>query len=192
MNKKNLSYAAIAIVFAGIGLYFSQQKTASAPVVAAAPAPAAVATAAPAATPDANPVQALYQQQLNDLAGKQQALAQWKGKALIVNFWAPWCGPCVREMPELSALQKEVAAKNIQVIGLGIDTPTNIAEFAKKTQITYPVYVAGMGGSDLSRQFGNKDGSLPYTVLIGADGQIKKTYLGALKFDQLRADLATL
>lgn len=195
MSKKNLvSYAAIAIVFAGIGLYFSQQKTASAPV-AAATAPAAVATTAPvtvAAAAPTDPVQALYQQQLNDLAGKQQALSQWKGKALIVNFWAPWCGPCVREMPELSALQKEVASKNIQVIGLGIDTPSNIAEFAKKTQITYPVYVAGMGGTDLSRQFGDKEGSLPYTVLIGADGQIRKTYLGALKFDQLRADLAAM
>jgi thiol-disulfide isomerase/thioredoxin len=189
MSKKNLiSYALIAVIFAGAGAYIAKQKTSPAPVAATA-APSAPAAPAVAA---ASPAQPLYDQQLKDLSGQTQALSQWKGKALIVNFWAPWCGPCVREMPALSALQKEVAGKNIQVLGLGIDSPENIAEFAQKVHIAYPVYVAGMGGSDLSRLFGDKEGSLPYTVLIGADGQIKKTYLGALKFDQLRADLASL
>ncbi|HEV7815225.1 MAG TPA: TlpA disulfide reductase family protein [Janthinobacterium sp.] len=189
MSKKNLiSYAVIALIFGGAGVYIAKQKNNPAPVVATAPASAPAASAVAAS----DPVQSLYDQQLKDLSGQTQALSQWKGKALIVNFWAPWCGPCVREMPELSALQKEVAGKNIQVLGLGIDSPENIAEFAKKVQIAYPVYVAGMGGTELSRLFGDKEGSLPYTVLIGVDGQIKKTYLGALKFDQLRADLASL
>jgi thiol-disulfide isomerase/thioredoxin len=129
---------------------------------------------------------------LPDASGAQQALAQWKGKAMVLNFWAPWCAPCVEEMPELSQLQKEYAGKNLQVIGIGIDSPNNIAEFAKKFNIAYPVYVAGITGTELSRQFGNKAGGLPYTVLIGADGQIKKTYLGRLKFEQLRADLAAM
>ncbi|MGO4468101.1 TlpA family protein disulfide reductase, partial [Pseudoduganella sp. RAF53_2] len=84
------------------------------------------------------------------------------------------------------------AGKKVQVIGIGIDSPTNIADFAKKFNIAYPVYVAGMSGTDLSRQFGNAQGGLPFTVLIGADGQVKKTYLGRLKFDQLKADLANL
>jgi peroxiredoxin len=85
-----------------------------------------------------------------------------------------------------------MAASSFNVIGIGIDSPTNLAEFAKKIKIAYPLYVGGMSGTDLSRGFGNTNGGLPYTVLIGADGQVRKTYLGKLKFDQLRTDLAAL
>ena len=95
-------------------------------------------------------------------------------------------------MPELSALAAKDGGKHFNVIGIGIDSPTNLAEFAKKTKIAYPLYVGGMSGTDLSRELGNTNGGLPFTVLIGADGQVRKTYLGRLKFDQLRADLAKL
>jgi peroxiredoxin len=78
------------------------------------------------------------------------------------------------------------------VVGIGVDTPTNIAEFATKYKIAYPIYVGGMNATDLARAFGNTNGSLPYTVLLGADGKVVKTYLGILKFDELRKDLATL
>ena len=132
----------------------------------------------------------LYGQTMNDLAGKPQSLAKWKGKPLLVNFWASWCAPCVSEMPELSALAAQDGGKHFQVIGIGIDSPANIAEFVKNTPVSYPLYVGGMGGTDLSRALGNTAGGLPFTVLIGADGQVRKTYLGRLKFDQLRADLA--
>ena len=179
MTKNNLiTCAVVALLFGAIGAYVGTRQHAAPP-----------AAAAPVA---ASPAQALFQQSLPDANGTSQALAQWKGKALIVNFWAPWCAPCVEEMPELSALQQEHAGKNLQVIGIGIDSPGNIAEFAGKFKIAYPVYVAGMSGTDLSRQFGNSAGGLPYTVLIGADGTVKKTYLGRLKFEQLRADLAAL
>jgi hypothetical protein len=61
-----------------------------------------------------------------------------------------------------------------------------------KVKVTYPLYVAGMSGTDLAREFGNTAGGLPYTVLIGADGQVRKTYLGKLKFEELKKDLAQL
>ena len=139
-----------------------------------------------------SPVAALYAQSMNDAAGTAHPLSQWKGKALVVNFWAPWCAPCVKEMPELAALATDSVAKNIHVIGIDIDSPTNIAEFAARLKVSYPLYVAGMSGTELSREFGNTSGSLPYTVLIDADGKIRKTYLGQLKFDQLKADMAAL
>ena len=137
-------------------------------------------------------VQRLYGMSLKDAAGKPQSLAQWQGKAMVVNFWATWCGPCVREMPELDALAKELGSKNIAVIGIGIDSQSNVAQFGNRLKISYPLYVAGMEGTDLARELGNAKGGLPYTVLIGADGSVRKTYLGELKFDQLKADLAAL
>jgi thiol-disulfide isomerase/thioredoxin len=134
----------------------------------------------------------LLAQQLPDSDGKSHALAQWQGKPLVVNFWATWCPPCVDEMPELSALQTELAPKGVQIIGIGIDSPSNIREFAAKYRIAYPLFVAGLTGTDLSRQFGNQNGGLPFTALIDKNGQIIETYIGRLKMDQLRADSAGL
>ena len=182
MKKSNvLGIAIIALIFGASGAWYgAHQKEAAPPLTSTVLAGVSA------------PVDKLFQQSLPDSKGIKQALAQWKGKPVLVNFWAPWCGPCVREMPELSALASSDAGKKLQIIGIGIDTQANIAEFADRMKVSYPVYVGGMEGTDLSRELGNSAGGLPYTVLIGADGQVKKTYLGQLKFDQLRADLATL
>ncbi len=171
IKKSVLATAAVAIVFGVAGAYVGLRD----------------APLAPAA-----PVASLYAQTMADAAGKQQALSQWRGQALLVNFWAPWCAPCVEEMPELSGLARGELGKKVQILGIGIDSPSNIAEFGGKLKISYPIYVAGMAGTELSRQFGNSSGGLPFTVLIGADGQVRKTYLGRLKFEQLKADLAAL
>lgn len=185
--QKNLAAIVfVALGFGALGAYFGLDKKPPPDLP-----PGAQTAGAPAAAP-AGPVPTLFAQTLPDAAGQPQALAQWRGKALLVNFWAPWCAPCVQEMPELSALQQEFSGKALQIIGVGIDSPGNIAQFAAKFKIAYPLYVAGMGGTDLMRLFDNSAGSLPYTVLIGADGQIKKTYLGRLKFEQLRADLKSM
>jgi thiol-disulfide isomerase/thioredoxin len=185
-NKQVAALVAVAVIFGALGAMFGSKKD-------AAPVTTTMAlTGGQAHTASTN----LYAQTLNDLSGKPQSLAQWKGKPLLVNFWATWCGPCVQEMPELSALANEEAAneasKRFNVIGLGIDSPSAMSEFAAKHNIKYPLYVGGMGGTELSRAFGNTNGGLPFTVLIGADGQVRKTYLGKLKFDELKADLAGL
>jgi thiol-disulfide isomerase/thioredoxin len=189
MMKKNLVLVVlVGLVFGGVGMFVGSRAPIGKPADAAANAPAAgsPAASAPAA------VQSLFAQSMADSAGGMQKLAQWQGKPVVVNFWATWCGPCVQEMPELSALQTELAPRHIQIVGIGIDSPTNIREFATKYKIAYPLYVAGMSGTDLSKQFGNQAGGLPYTVLIGANGQIVKTYLGKLKMEELRKDLAAL
>lgn len=185
MTKKNfLAMAAVALMFGGMGAYVGLNKN-------EAPVPL---TSSVAPNPDGAhaPVTALFALSLPDVGGHGQALSQWKGKVLVLNFWAPWCAPCVQEMPELSALAQDKAYPKVQIIGIGIDTASNITEFAAKFKIAYPLYVAGMSGTDLARSFGNGGGGLPYTVLIGADGQVRKTYLGRLNFDQLKADLAAL
>ena len=170
MKQSTVIIGVIAILFATAGAWYGNHR--STPLQ---PEPVAVA--------------ALFGQSLPDLADKPQALAQWRGKPLLVNFWATWCAPCVQEMPELSVLQTEIGESSLRIVGIGIDSAANMREFAKKLSITYPLVVGGMGGSELSRQFGNQAGGLPFTVLIGADGSIRKTYLGRLKIDEVRRDL---
>ncbi|PFH10662.1 peroxiredoxin [Collimonas sp. PA-H2] len=173
MKRNIFIFVPIALLFCAIGVYFGIQRN-----TPTAPENAAVA--------------ALFAQEIPDAGGKASSLAQWKGKPLVVNFWATWCAPCVEEMPELNALQGEIAAKNIQIIGIGVDSADNIAKFAEKYKISYPLYVAGTGATVLLRQFGNQSGGLPFTVLIGRDGEVKKMYLGSIKFDELRKDLSLL
>lgn len=176
MKPKVWLFALICVVFAGIGVYTGMHAASSATSLAAT---------APA-------VSNLFKQAMPDANGNAQSFAQWQGKPMVVNFWATWCGPCVEEMPALSALQTEVVPKHVQIVGIGIDSPSNIKEFAAKYKITYPLFVAGMSGTELSKQFGNRTGALPYTVLVSADGQIIKTYIGKLKMDELRRDIAAL
>lgn len=174
MNKRlTISAILIGLVFTGLGATLGAKKF--------EPAPAADTA-----------VQQLFGLTLNDSSAKPQAIKQWQGKFLVVNFWATWCKPCVEEMPELVELQKEFASKNVQLLGLGIDTPTNIADFTKKYQISYPVFAAGMDGTSLSQAMGNKAGGLPFTVLISPEGKVLKAYTGRLKMPELKADIQRL
>jgi thiol-disulfide isomerase/thioredoxin len=172
MKKNIVIFGLVAVLFAALGIVIGQRQVTP-------------------HTPEMSAVDNLLSQSMTDAGGKPQAMTQWKNKALIVNFWATWCTPCVDEMPELSALQTEIEPK-IQILGIGIDSASNIAEFSSKYKISYPLYVAGVNGTDLSRQLGNQAGGLPFTVLIGRDGQVKKTYLGRLKMSELRKDLAEI
>lgn len=179
MKKNRILYAAVAAAFGLMGVYVAFQRFAPAP-------------AAPAAQGTSAAVGQLLTQSFKDAAGQPQSLDQYRGKPLIVNFWATWCAPCVDEMPELSALQQEVAASGVRIIGIGVDSPANIAEFSAKYKISYPLYVGGMAASDLSRQLGNQAGGLPFTVLISPAGEVKKAYLGRLKMAELRRELGRL
>lgn len=173
MKRNTLLVSAVAIFFALAGIYFGARHH----------APIAAETTA---------VDALFQQRLPGSDGQTQALSQWRGKALVVNFWATWCAPCVEEMPELVQLQTELTPENIQILGIGIDSFDNIKEFAAKYHISYPLYVGDVSATEVTRKLGNQSGGLPFTVLIDAKGEVRKTYLGRLKMAQLRADIAAL
>lgn len=173
MKKNAILFGGVAILFAVFGIYYANQKLTPAPAQSSA-------------------VGTLLSQTMQDANGREQALGQWKNHALVVNFWATWCAPCVDEMPELSDLQQEIAPQKIQILGIGIDSASNIADFAKKYRISYPLYVGGVNGTELSRELGNQGGGLPFTVIIGRDGQVRKTYIGRLKMDELRKSLVGL
>lgn len=119
-------------------------------------------------------------------------LDSFKGKTLLVNFWATWCSACIKEMPELSALQDELSVQKIQIIGIGIDNQDRIIEFAKKYDIHYPIYMTDISGQELLSESGNQSDVLPYTLLIDRKGIIQKTYLGRLNMNDIRKDLLVL
>jgi thiol-disulfide isomerase/thioredoxin len=126
-----------------------------------------------------------------DPEDREQALAQWRGRLLVVNFWATWCVPCIEEMPDLQRVRDEYRARNVEVLGIGIDSAAKIREFREKQRITFPLFVAGAGGSELARQLGNTAGALPYTVLVAPDGSVVQRRLGAIKPAELRRWLDT-
>ena len=118
--------------------------------------------------------------------GKLADTEKWRGKVLVVNFWASWCPPCVEEMPTLDKLQQEFKAQNVLFIGIGIDSPSNIREFLEKTPVSYPIVIGGLEGSNLSKQMGNSQGALPYTIVIDGQGKATSSKLGKISEEELR------
>ncbi|SAK83787.1 redoxin domain-containing protein [Caballeronia hypogeia] len=150
------------------------------------------AAATQAGASSGNAVDQLWKATPPGAAGTSQPLAAFKGKPVVVNFWASWCGPCVKEMPELSAIHREYASKGITFIGLGVDSEKNVNDFLQKVKVDYPVYITGFGGADLARSFGNNAGGLPFTVVIDAKGQIRSTKLGEVDAKELKHTLDSL
>jgi peroxiredoxin len=129
---------------------------------------------------------ALFAATFPDADGQPQPLSQWRGRPLVVNFWATWCPPCVEEMPDLQKARDAYGDRGVEVIGIGIDNAAKIAAFRDRHHLSLPLLVAGVGGSDLNRALGNASGALPYTVLIDADGRIRERHLGQVQPEQLR------
>jgi thiol-disulfide isomerase/thioredoxin len=130
--------------------------------------------------------EALFAATFPDVEGRPQPLAQWRGKPLLVNFWATWCPPCVEEMPDLQRIRDDYVGKGVEVVGIGIDDAGRIAQFRDRYRISLPLLVAGARGSDLNRALGNSAGALPYTVLVDAQGRIRERHLGQVRPEQLR------
>ena len=119
--------------------------------------------------------------------GGALAMASLKGKPLLVNFWATWCPPCVEEMPLLDAFFREHAAKGWQVVGLAVDQPSAVRTFLRRTPVTFPIGMAGLEGTDLTRLMGNTTGGLPFTVVVSADGSVVQRRMGRVTEADLKA-----
>ncbi len=134
-------------------------------------------------------VETFFQTRLPDARrarpGPGQSARQDRGDQLL----APWCGPCVEEMPELTALHEEYKSRQVEFVGIGIDSAANIQQFTRKVPVAYPLVVAGFAGTELSRNFGNSAGGLPYTVVINPDGSVKYRKMGRVTAEELRAVL---
>jgi thiol-disulfide isomerase/thioredoxin len=134
-------------------------------------------------------VDAIMALTLDDLDAAPQAMAQWRGKILVVNYWASWCKPCVEEMPAFSRLHGRYAAQGVQFVGIGIDEVDNMRAFVKTTPVSYPLLV---GGTNASETPGLQVKALPYTVVIGRNGRFESSRLGRLDEVTLEALLNKL
>lgn len=123
----------------------------------------------------------------NDLDGKPVSLAQYKGKLLLVNFWATWCAPCLKEMPLLINAQKQYGARGLQIIGPAMDEAKDVKALATKLGVNYPVMADFASADAAMSTLGNKQGALPFSVFIDAKGMIVKTVLGGLHEDDLNS-----
>lgn len=118
---------------------------------------------------------------LPDLSGRGQALAQWRGKVLVVNFWATWCAPCREEMPHFVRAQLDHGANGLQFVGIAADSADKAREFATEIGVNYPILIGGYGAIELSRALGNSVGALPFTVVLDRRGELVWTHLGAVR-----------
>jgi thiol-disulfide isomerase/thioredoxin len=113
------------------------------------------------------------------------AMATLQGRPLVLNFWATWCPPCVREMPALDRFYRDHRARGWQVLGLAADNAAAVREFLARTPVAFPIALAGFEGIDLSRRLGNLSGGLPFTVVFGRDGQLQHRHIGETHYEQL-------
>ena len=122
----------------------------------------------------------LWQQSFPTPEGGVLDLQALRGQPLVLNFWATWCPPCVAELPLLSSFSRENAANGWQVLGIAVDQAAAVRAFLDRVPVAFPVVLAPQGGIALSRSLGNLAGGLPFTVVFGADGQVRHRKMGQI------------
>ncbi len=167
MNKTLLF---IAIGFLGLSIGFVTNQLFNKRVIQ----PTKVETSTPEYAPSFN---------LKDLNDKPRNSKEWQGKVMMVNFWASWCPPCLREIPAFIKLQEIYARQGLVIIGIAIDNKQSIIDFADPMDINYPLLMAEKEGISLAKAYGNRLSVLPYTAIIDRSGKIIYTHRGELTFD---------
>ena len=150
------------------------------------------ATQEPVAKPTQSAAEVLWALKLPDFDNKSQSLDQWKGKVLVLNFWATWCGPCREEIPQFVKMQHDHGGKGLQFVGISIDQIDKTREFAAKFNINYPTLIGGFDTVDVSQKAGNTKRGLPFTVVLDRRGGIVSTDIGGVTREKLEAIVTPL
>lgn len=129
---------------------------------------------------------------LPDLEGKLHPISEWDGKVLLINFWATWCPPCKKEIPDFIKVREQVGTEHFEVIGVAIDNPKAVMDFVKSQGIPYPILHGESDASRISQAYGNSLGGLPYSVLVDRQGIIRNSKTGEFKPNDLLKRLQPL
>ncbi|WP_262965960.1 TlpA family protein disulfide reductase [Methylobacter psychrophilus] len=129
---------------------------------------------------------------LPDVEGNQHNISEWQGKIRIINFWATWCPPCIKEIPEFIALQEQYAAKGVQFIGIAIDDQESVEKYLASTKINYPILIGEVNGIALAHQLGNIVDAVPFTLIVNQQGQIIHRQPGEFSREQIMAIIKPL
>ena len=167
LQRRTLWMAGVALAAGGAGVWWSQRRLQLQPVLDEKEA-------------------AFWLGEFDGPGGEKVRMADFRGRPLLVNFWATWCPPCVEELPLLNAFQQAHAARGWQVLGLAVDQPSTVRGFMQKLPLNFPVGMAGFGGTELSRSLGNAAGALPFSVVFGAGGGVLHRKLGKLSEQDLQ------
>jgi thiol-disulfide isomerase/thioredoxin len=122
---------------------------------------------------------------LKDLTGKSVPISAWSGKSLVINFWATWCAPCRREIPLLKTLAAEWAGRDLQVVGIAVDYPDKVRDFAGQLKIDYPVLIGDQDALDAAAKFGMDSPAFPFTVFTDRRGEVVTLFIGELHRPQV-------
>jgi thiol-disulfide isomerase/thioredoxin len=129
---------------------------------------------------------------LPDLSGKPQTFSQWRGKVLVVNFWATWCAPCREEIPELVKIEKKYVSNGVQIVGIALDNAVKVREYAEEMHIQYALLIGLAETIGLAKDLGNSAGVLPFTIVLDRTGKLVHAHAGAVTETSLSAVLAPL
>jgi thiol-disulfide isomerase/thioredoxin len=138
-----------------------------------------------AAEPATQSVAPISEPVLRDLDGRTHTLAEWRGKVLVLNFWATWCPPCREEMPEFVRLQNELGGQGLQFVGVAIDEPDEVRAFLKDNPVNYPILIGDEQAPDWADSLGNRLSALPFSVVFDRGGKVAHTQTGVFRREQV-------
>ena len=129
---------------------------------------------------------------LKDLEDKVRHAKEWDGKVLLINFWATWCPPCVREIPAFVELHETYKDKGFEIIGIAIDNKQAVIDFIDPMGAEYPILLGEDTGIQLSQAYGNRLGVLPYSIIVDRKGKIISTHRNELTFEMVEKEIKPL